>query len=178
MVVTGCNYGIIRSVSDLGSSVVALYFNHETMKIYLQREGERFKPLSEQDFDNLKRIKDGSIIYVDYKKPRNPLFHNKFMSMVRVVFENQEQYTSIESMLNIIKIELGYYDTMVIQGDHSGNVKYEVRIPKSISFASMDEMEFHTLYNRAVELVLHKFLPTVTPAELEEYVDKIVRYAG
>ena len=142
------------------------------MRIYLVREGERFKPLSQQDFDSLQRIKDGSIIYVDYKKPRNPLFHNKFMSMVRVVFENQEHYPSIESMLNVIKIELGYYDTVVV------TASVEVRIPKSISFASMDEMEFHTFYNRATELVLHKFLPTVTHAELEEYGDRIVSYAG
>ncbi len=141
------------------------------MKIYLQREGERFKPLSEQDFDNLKRIKDGSIIYVDYKKPRNVLFHNKFMSMVRVVWQNQETYPKFENMLDVIKVELGYFNTLMM-GD------IEIRIPTSISFANMDEMEFYTLYNRAVELVLHKFLPTVTPAELEEYVDKIVRYAG
>jgi len=150
------------------------------MKIYLTRDGDRFKPLSEQDYDSLKRIKDGSIIQVEYKKPRNPLFQNKFMSMVRVVYNNQDNYASIESMLNVIKIEIGHYDTMQISGTHwSGTgVPVEIRIPKSISFASMDELEFHTFYNNAVALVLHKFLPTVTPAELEEYVDQIVSYAG
>ncbi len=96
-------------------------------------------PLSEDDLDHLKRIKDGQIIYVDYKKPRNPLFHNKFMSMVRLVFENQDQYKDIDNMLSVLKIELGYYSTLMY-----GSI--EIRVPKSISFAAMDELKFDHFY--------------------------------
>lgn len=141
------------------------------MKIYLIRDGDCLKPLSESDHDSLKRIKDGAIIYVDYKKPRNPLFHNKFMSLVRTVFDNQEQYETIESMLNLFKVELGYYDSMYFR-------KQEIRIPRSISFTKMDEVEFSEFYDKAVTMALSRFLPTVTPVELEEYVNKIARYVG
>ena len=129
-------------------------------------------PLSQNDADNLKRIKDEQIIYVDYKKPRNPHFHNKFMAMVRIVFENQEQYNDIENLLNIIKVETGHYTSMYYQAD------LEIRIPKSISFAAMDELKFDHFYNRAVAICLTKFLPETTPAELEQYVTEIASFAG
>ena len=141
------------------------------MKILLVRHGNALEPLSEDDFDKLKRIKDGMIIEVDYKKPRNPLFQNKFMSMIRVVFNNQDQYETIEGVLNVFKVELGHCDTMIYR-------KIEVRIPRSISFAAMDEIEFSAFYDRAVDFALSRFLPTVTREQLEEYVSKILKYAG
>lgn len=140
------------------------------MKIYLQRHGDYLKPLSEWDHDSIKRIKDGQIIYVDYKKPRNPLFHNKFMALVRLIYQNQEEYKSIESLLNVFKVELGYYDSLYFRGQ-------EIRVPRSISFAAMDEIAFQDFYDKAVELALHRFFPAVTPAELEEYVNQIAHFA-
>lgn len=139
-------------------------------KIYLRRSGDVLKPLSQNDYDELARIKDDEIIYVDYKKPRNPQFHNKFMSMIRVVYDNQEQEPSIETMLAKVKVDLGYYDTMFTG-------KYEIRVPKSISFAAMDELAFHAFYQRAVGACLYRWLPHTTPEELEEYVSQIEGYA-
>ena len=141
------------------------------MKILVMRDGNSLQPFSENDYDKLKRIKDGMIIEVDYKKPRNPLFHNKFMSMVRVVFENQDQYETIEEVMDVIKVGTGHCNTMEWQGA-------EIKIPKSISFGKMDELEFSNFYDRSVDFVLSRFLPTVTKAELEEYINQIARYAG
>jgi len=141
------------------------------MKIYMIREGDHFRPLSQNDADNMRRVKEGQIIYVDYKKPRNPLFHNKFMSMVRVVYSNQEKYQTFESVLNVFKVELDHCDTIFMED-------LVVKIPKSISFAAMDEIEFDAFYNRAVEFALTEFLPSVTRAELDEYVSQIASYAG
>lgn len=131
-------------------------------------------PLSQNDADALKRIKDEAIIYVDYKKPRNPLFQNKFMSMVRVVFDNQDKYQDIENVLSIIKVETGHYTSMF----YGNNDEYEIRIPKSIAFAAMDELKFDAFYHRAVAVCLTKFLPETSPAELEVYITQIASYEG
>lgn len=141
------------------------------MKIYLKRKSDTLIPLSENDLDSLKRIKEGQIIHVDFKKPRNPLFHNKFMSMVRVVFDNQEQHADIENILAIIKVELGYYTTMMYGA-------YEIRVPKSIAFAAMDELDFDHFYNRAIAVCLTNWMPGNTKEELDEYVSQISSYAG
>lgn len=140
------------------------------MKIYLQRKGKHLVPWSEMDYEKLQRIKDEQIIYVEYKKPRNPKFHNKFMALVRTVFDNQEQYQSIEALLNVFKVELGYYDTVMWRD-------LEIRVPRSISFASMDEIEFEAFYNRAVTMALGRFMPNVSSGELEEYVNQIAHFA-
>ena len=141
------------------------------MKIYLVRKGDTLVPLSESDHDELKRIKDGDIIWVDWKKPRNPRFHNKFMAMMRVVFDNQEEHQDIENIIAIVKIELGYYTTMM-----SG--RYEIRIPKSISFASMDEIKFDHFYNRAIAVCLTRWMPGNTKEELEAYINQIETFAS
>lgn len=141
------------------------------MKIYLIREGDRFKPLSQEDYEKTTRVKDGQIIEVEYKKPRNPLFHNKFMSLIRLVYDNQEQYDTIEGVLNVFKVELGHCDTMYFQ-DH------EIRVPRSISFGAMDELEFQAFYDRAVQFALSRWFPTTSKHELEQYVNEIARYAG
>lgn len=141
------------------------------MKILLVRQGDHFIPLSEQDHEKLKRVKEGRIIEVDYKMPRNPLFHNKFMSMVRVVFDNQEQYETIEQVLDVIKVGISHCDTMEWRGSL-------IAIPRSISFGKMDELEFQSFYERAVTFALSRFLPTVERHELEQYVNEIARYSG
>ena len=141
------------------------------MKIFLIRKNDQFLPLSDFDHEKLTRIKEGQIIEVDYKKPRNPLFHNKFMSMVRLVFANQEQYETIEEVLDVIKVGVGHCNTMAW---HDA----EIKIPKSISFGKMDELTFADFYDRAVTFALSRFLPTVSKHELEEYVAQIARYAG
>jgi hypothetical protein len=151
------------------------------MKIYLRRKGMTFIPLTEHDADNLKRIKDEQIIYVDYKKPRNPQFHRKFMSMVRTVWLNQEQYTKIEHLMSIIKCETGHYDVLPLTDPSMPpgyNIIGEIRVPRSISFAEMDELKFDYFYHRAVAVCLTHFLPETSVQELEEYIDKIEGYAG
>lgn len=141
------------------------------MKIYLVRKKNTLVPLSEHDFDKLKRIKEDQIILVDYKKPRNVLFHNKFMSMVRTVFNNQEHFVEFDNLLDVLKVELGYYNTIFFRSK-------EICIPRSISFAKMDEIEFTGFYDKAVTMCLSRFLPQTTPEELEEYVAQILRYNG
>ena len=140
------------------------------VKIYLKRDGDNLVPLSSDDHEAIKRIKDGQIIYVDYKKPRNPLFHKKFMAMMRVVFENQEEFSSIDNIVDITKVELGYYTTLI-----SGNIT--IRIPGSISFAKMDELKFDHFYNRAIAVCLTRWFPHNSKSEVEQYMEQIEGFA-
>lgn len=141
------------------------------MKILLIRQGDSFKPLSEADYEKTQRVKEGRIIEVDYKMPRNPEFHNKYMSMVRAVFDNQEQYETIEQVLDVIKVGVGHCTTMEWRGA-------QIAIPKSISFGKMDELEFQPFYDKSIEFVLARLLPGTNRDDLEQYVNEISRYAG
>jgi len=151
------------------------------MKIYLRRKGDTLTPLTQEDLDSLKRIKDEQIIYVDYKKPRNPHFHAKFMSLVRTVFDNQDEYEEIEGVLNVIKVKTGHCTKLPIV-DKSMPPGYneigEIYVPKSISFSSMDELKFDHFYHRAVAVCLTIFLPETSAQELEQAINERASYAG
>ena len=110
-----------------------------------------FKPAYDSDYEKEKKINLNEPLIYSYSKPRNYRFHKKFFALVNMVFDNQEQYTNIEHLRKDLTIESGFYDTRY---DLHGNQVLEA---KSISFASMDEIEFNELYNRFVDTVIKYF---------------------
>jgi len=105
-------------------------------------------PLFDSDFEVLKKIKKNTELTFEITQQRNSKFHRKFMALVTMVFDNQEIYTDRDSMRYDLTIEAGFWNEHV---DFNGEIK---RTAKSISFASMDETEFSTLYNAFVMAVI------------------------
>lgn len=120
-------------------------------KISLVRTLSGFKPAYDSDFELAKKIKLNQPYEYEYKKPRNYKFHKKFFALVKMVFDNQEQYTNIEHLRKDLIIESGNYD---LRHDLLG---VEIREAKSISFASMSEDEFSELYNSVVDVIIKYF---------------------
>ena len=69
------------------------------------------------------------------------------MALVRLVFENQERYNSIEDLLVEFKLKVGHYKEHITT---DGKIVY---VPKSISFSQMDEYEFNEFYNKALNVL-------------------------
>ena len=59
-----------------------------------------------------------------------------------------------EEQFDAIKIGCGYYDLFTLPG----KMPVQVCVPRSISFARMDQQEFDQLYARALEYVLVELL--------------------
>jgi hypothetical protein len=49
-------------------------------------------------------------------------------------------------------------------------------LPKSISFAAMDQVEFEAFYDNAVNGVLKYLLPTMNRVSLDEALDRVVQF--
>ena len=98
-------------------------------------------PAYQEDLEVLKLLNNDMIIEVEFKVKRNPKLHRKFFSLVNMLFENQEGYTNIYDLRRDLTIAAGYYEEKI--NHFTGEVKLEA---KSISFASMDEVEFRQLY--------------------------------
>jgi hypothetical protein len=120
-------------------------------KISLVRTLSGFKPAYDSDFELSKKIKLNEVYVYDFKKPRNYEFHKKFFALVNMVFQNQVQYTNIEHLRKDLIIESGNYD---LRYDLLG---VEIREAKSISFASMDEIEFSKLYDSVIDVIIKYF---------------------
>ena len=104
-------------------------------------------PFDDADAQRMAKIKTNEVVRAEITKPRNLLFHKKFMALVRLVFENQERYNSIEDLLVEFKLKVGHYKEHITT---DGKIVY---VPKSISFSQMDEYEFNEFYNKALNVL-------------------------
>lgn len=134
-------------------------------KISLVRTLSGFKPAYDSDFELSKKIKLNEIYEYEFKKTRNYEFHKKFFALVNMVFQNQEQYINFEHLRKDLIIESGNY---VLRYDLLG---VEIREAKSISFSSMDEIEFSELYNSVIDVIIKYF-----HFDKEEILENVEQY--
>ena len=106
-------------------------------------------------------VKNGEMVELKGKRPRNLKWHNLFFAAVDLLFDNQERYTSKEEFLAALKVALGHADYITLK---SGE---RVAIPKSISFAKMDAASWEAFWSRFCDLVETKILPGVKREQLE-----------
>ena len=124
-----------------------------------------FKPAYDSDYDKAKKIALNEPFVFTYKKPRNYLFHKKFFGLLNMVFENQEQYSNLDHLRHDLIIEAGFYE--IRYGLHGE----ELKEAKSISFSSMDEVDFSELYNRVIDVIVKYF-----KFEKEDVLENIEKY--
>jgi hypothetical protein len=84
----------------------------------------------------------------DLRKARNPDHHRKGFALINLIFDSQEKYLTMEDMLTELKLMVGWYREHVRS---NGDLVY---LPKSISFADMDQLEFETFYDRVLDLAI------------------------
>jgi len=119
---------------------------------------------SEKTTEILKKVAVGSGILVDFKPKRNYLFHKKAFALLNLVFQNQDRYDNLDDLLVEFKLKSGHYQEHI---STKGNLMY---IPKSISFAEMDQNEFEDLYQKFLDIAFKHFNFTV---ELE---NELIRF--
>lgn len=133
------------------------------MKICLVKQLDNsFRLAYESDYEIAKKLKAGEQYFFDVKKSRNIKFHRKFFALMKLVFDNQEAYTNIEHLRNDLTIAAGYYTEGL-------NLKGEsIKRANSISFASMDELEFNKFYEAVMNQVMHYL--NITEEQVKQYI--------
>ena len=121
-------------------------------------------PVDDEGKEVLDGIGQGELVKVKITKPRNLKHHRKFFSMLQLVFQNQDRYPTLKHLLTAVKIEAGWYEDVPI--DVRGNPYF---IPKSISFARMDQLEFDEFYTQAIAACC-RLLPHLNAEDIEQEV--------
>lgn len=135
------------------------------MKLLLVKTLGGFKPAFDTDYESAKKIPLNEPFEIEYKKKRNYKFHKKFFALVNMVFQNQERYTNIGHLRRDLTIEAGYYDvTHNLQG-------VEILEPKSISFASMDDIQFSEFYSSVIDVIVKYF-----HFDKQDIIDNVEQY--
>ena len=120
----------------------------------------------------LRNLGQGEIVRVEIKRPRNVLFHRKLFALLTIILDNQEFYKSIEDLLDVAKIRAGH--VRVVETKMG-----QVLVPKSISFASMDDVAFANFYDRVIVWVVTEVIPGLKRKDLDEAVEaELLEFGG
>lgn len=121
-------------------------------------------PVYESDMEEKKKLKKGEIYWMEYKKARNYEFHKKFMALVKIGFENsKEKYIkapTFDLYRKYVTMKAGFVDIVP-------TVKGQMIVPQSISFESMDELQFQEVYNKVLEFIIDDIEATKEDIERE-----------
>lgn len=96
--------------------------------------------------DALRRIKVGEVVQCEITRPRNLAHHRKFWALLNVFWQATGDWSSTYGVLIELKVRLGHVQEVLIR--ETGEL---VKVPKSISFASMEQGEFEVFYERCIE---------------------------
>ena len=123
------------------------------MKILLQNTALGLVPLYDSDLDEKRKLKVGQVYQADIKVVRNINFHRKMWAMLNTAWallpeKTQNGFRSFEGFRAYLLVAAGFYDTYF-----SPRLKEFVEVPKSMSFASMDDAEFSDCYNAIKDVI-------------------------
>lgn len=129
-------------------------------------------PLSEDDQEDLKKIKIGEPYRCKIWKPRNYLFHQKFICLIKAIYHTQRHFDNMTSLRYWLTMKAGFFKAVVAP---NGNVMY---FAESIKFNKMDDVKFEKLYNKVLDIALQedKICKGSTKEELENYMNEIMSF--
>lgn len=120
------------------------------MKLYCKNTNHGLIPLYNSDYDQKRKLKIGKDYLCEITMPRNYEFHKKFFALLNLFFENQSENYKIndfDTFREIKTMKAGYFKIIVTE-------KGTTYLPKSINFASMDNVEFEHFYSKMLDLVI------------------------
>lgn len=142
------------------------------MKLMLQNTAVGLVPLYESDFEEKRKLKVGQVYQAEIKVARNSRFHRKFWAMLNTAWallpeKTQNGFRSFDGFRAYLLVAAGFFDTY-----YSPRLKEFVEVPKSISFAQMDEPEFNECYERVKDVIWAVLKPRVQITEevFEKYL--------
>jgi len=128
-----------------------------------QRAWETFKK-------RIDRTKQGGYISVEWASPRYGRHHRKLFALISLIVENSDIYDTKERALVAIKLASGYFDLYV--DPVTGSLE---KVPRSISYESMEQDDFNRFYEAAIHGVVTAILPQLNRGECDDLLEKIIK---
>ena len=127
-------------------------------------------PYGDDDYEEKKKLKDGATYSVEIKVARNLDFHRKYFAVVSYAWDflNEAEtatFRTKENFRKYLEISAGHCEVI-----YHPRLQEFVEIPKSISFAKMDNAEFDDLYQRVKDVVFSLIGGRVSEEEFERLV--------
>jgi hypothetical protein len=124
----------------------------DTPKQVYAKSSAGFVPVSDPARAFFDRVKIGGLVELEGRQPRNLNHHRLFWALMAWAAENCDGYETAEQVCHTVKVLMGHCDFVP---DGKGGL---VAVPKSISFAALDEIAFSDFHRKAMDAVL-RLLP-------------------
>jgi len=131
------------------------------MIIQMKKTDKGLTPLYNSGYDNYQKLKIGWEGEVTFVQKRNYKFHKKYMALINMAFENQEKFNNVIHYRKYLTCKAGFYTAY--ETDKGTFIEAD-----SISFASMDEIEFADLYSKMIDVIIKEI--GVTSEEITENI--------
>ena len=123
------------------------WLNSMGVELVLQRHGDKLLPASEADAEMLKAaVSEGSHVRARLWIPRNLPFHRWFWALLDIVSSNHEIYDNPQKLHIFLKLNTGEVELFKIGSE-------TIMVPKSTSFARMDQTSFKVYVDRALKVI-------------------------
>jgi len=117
------------------------------MKFYASIDvNNKIIPCTDYDYDIFRKIKKNNVVKFEITQQRNLKFHRKFFLLIKILFENQENYKDFEKFRKDLIIASGFYEEYT--NFFTGEIRMEA---KSIAFQNMKEEEFSDVYSAVID---------------------------
>ncbi len=110
----------------------------------------------------------GDLVFAEFRKPRNPGFHRLAHSLGEMLAHNLDAFTGMEAhaVLKRLQIEANAgCDEIALNFPGMGPCTY--RVPRSLSYESMDEAAFHEVIATMCTHVSKKYWRDCSPEQVE-----------
>lgn len=137
------------------------------MTALFRKELSGLRPVNSIASDKLAKLKLGDVVAVDVRKPRCLGHHRLYWALCQVVSDNMDGDYSAEVVSDVIKLRTGHVTVVKTR-------KGEVFLPKSISFAALDQVAFNEFFDRAIKVVVADIIPGINSDALRQEVESII----
>jgi hypothetical protein len=113
-------------------------------------------------------LKEGTRVWVEVKRARNPERHALYWAIIGKIFPNQDRWATPDTLHQAIKIATGLSVDIVLPNGKMAT------IPQSIAFEKMTEDDFCHYIDRVIKLVCEKIIPGMKDDELRAELELMV----
>lgn len=92
-------------------------------------------------------LRPGDTISFEHRFPRSPKFHRLHFAMLGAIFDNQEQFPTLDDLRYWLEVGAGHCNFV------PGPKGRMVALPLSISYESLDDAQFYEHHTKVIEFL-------------------------
>lgn len=131
------------------------------------KRGSALVPADWRAEEWIAKLKPNAEVLISGRRPRNPKHHRLLFALLKVATDNAPEgspWKTTDALLDALKLATGL--STPVQSFVTGEIHF---VPKSISFAAMDQDAFAAWFEIAVDILANDLLGTA-PGELRREI--------